>query len=108
MISGILDFSILIFIPAQSYLLCFRPTALTLLYLTYRLLSRLLFTPIFALVVHWTPPFKQEDGTYPYYYFAIIVLIYCLHQVKFSVLYAYIELVVKDDCRLVFTGMAPS
>ncbi|CAK8675913.1 unnamed protein product [Clavelina lepadiformis] len=42
---------------------------------------RLLFTVLFALTIHFTPSFKQEDGSYPYHYFAIILVVYCFHQV---------------------------
>lgn len=36
---------------------------------------------MFAGVVYWTPDWAQADGTFPKSYYAIIVLIYCAHQV---------------------------
>lgn len=42
---------------------------------------RLLFGIVFPLVVYWTPSVKLDDGTFPYYYYAVLILIYALHQV---------------------------
>lgn len=41
---------------------------------------RLLMGLEFALLVWWTPSVRQEGG-FPVYYYATIVLSYCLHQV---------------------------
>ncbi|KAK8751963.1 hypothetical protein OTU49_011363 [Cherax quadricarinatus] len=42
---------------------------------------RLLFGFVFAGIVWITPVFKQDDGSYPFYYYCIIVFIYLIHQV---------------------------
>lgn len=42
---------------------------------------RLVCTALFALIVYWTPYFKQDDGTFPYFYFVVILAFYSLHQV---------------------------
>uniref|UniRef100_H2Z3B5 Acetyl-coenzyme A transporter 1 n=1 Tax=Ciona savignyi TaxID=51511 RepID=H2Z3B5_CIOSA len=42
---------------------------------------RLIFTVWFAAVIYWTPSFKQADGSFPYYYFGIILVTYFIHQV---------------------------
>ncbi|XP_078488430.1 acetyl-coenzyme A transporter 1 [Ciona intestinalis] len=42
---------------------------------------RLIFTLLFAAFVHYTPSFKLQDGTFPYYYFAAVLIMYCFHQV---------------------------
>lgn len=59
-------FTRLLFIRSSSFILVF---------------FRLFFTIWFAVVVHWTPSFKLEDGTYPYSYFVFILVTYCMHQV---------------------------
>lgn len=42
---------------------------------------RLLFGLIFPLVVYWTPSLKLIDGTFPFFYYFMLVLIYALHQI---------------------------
>lgn len=42
---------------------------------------RLLFGLIFPLTIYLTPSFKLEDGTFPFHYYTILVIIYGLHQI---------------------------
>lgn len=42
---------------------------------------RLLFGLIFPLIVYWTPTVKLEDGTFPFYYYGVLVFIYAIHQI---------------------------
>lgn len=42
---------------------------------------RLLFGFIFPLVVYWTPSVKLPDGTFPFYYYLTLILVYALHQI---------------------------
>lgn len=42
---------------------------------------RLLFGLVFPLIVYWTPSLRLADGTFPIYYYAILISIYALHQV---------------------------
>lgn len=42
---------------------------------------RLLFGFVFPLIVYWTPSMKLEDGTFPFHYYLILVLVYALHQI---------------------------
>lgn len=42
---------------------------------------RLLFGIIFPLIVYWTPMVKLADGTFPTYYYLVLILAYALHQV---------------------------
>ncbi|CAG7824081.1 unnamed protein product [Allacma fusca] len=42
---------------------------------------RLVYGLVFALVVYFTPSFKLADGTFPFIYYAGIVVIYAIHQV---------------------------
>ncbi len=43
--------------------------------------ARLVFGLVFAYIVYITPNFKNEDGSFPYYYYAMILIVYGLHQV---------------------------
>lgn len=42
---------------------------------------RLIFGIIFPLVVYWTPSVKLPDGSFPYYYYGVLIIVYALHQV---------------------------
>ena len=42
---------------------------------------RILFSVIFAVVVYVTPSFKDVDGEFPYHYFVLLLVVYCIHQV---------------------------
>jgi len=42
---------------------------------------RLLMGLVFALVVHITPNFKSSDGSFPLYYYGLVLFVYALHQV---------------------------
>lgn len=42
---------------------------------------RLLFGPVFAVLVGWTHSVKLESGAFPTYYYAVILLFYAIHQV---------------------------
>uniref|UniRef100_A0A6G1SH95 Acetyl-coenzyme A transporter 1 n=1 Tax=Aceria tosichella TaxID=561515 RepID=A0A6G1SH95_9ACAR len=42
---------------------------------------RLLFGILFPLIVYWTPMVKLADGTFPTYYYVVLVFVYALHQV---------------------------
>ncbi|KAK3885811.1 hypothetical protein Pcinc_010005 [Petrolisthes cinctipes] len=42
---------------------------------------RLLFGLVLAGLVWWTPSFRSDDGSFPLHYYAIIVIIYVIHQV---------------------------
>uniref|UniRef100_A0A023GL28 Putative acetyl-coa transporter n=1 Tax=Amblyomma triste TaxID=251400 RepID=A0A023GL28_AMBTT len=42
---------------------------------------RLLLGLVFMLVLKWTYHVKNPDGTFPFYYYAVIVIIYAVHQV---------------------------
>lgn len=42
---------------------------------------RLMFGLIFPLVVYWTPSVKLEDGTFPFYYYIVLLVVYGLHQI---------------------------
>lgn len=42
---------------------------------------RLLFGAVFPLIVYWTPMLKLEDGTFPSYYYIMLIIVYALHQV---------------------------
>lgn len=42
---------------------------------------RLLFCLVFAVVVHATPSFKDENNEYSYAYFVLLLTVYCFHQV---------------------------
>ncbi|XP_069172066.1 acetyl-coenzyme A transporter 1 isoform X2 [Procambarus clarkii] len=42
---------------------------------------RLMFGLMLAGIVWLTPAFKDADGSYPFYYYCIIVIIYLIHQV---------------------------
>ena len=47
---------------------------------------------MFALLVFWAPHTKGEDGVYPLYFYAVILLAYALHQVLYfyaAILLAY-------------------
>lgn len=37
---------------------------------------------VFAALVFWTPSWKQADGHFPLTYYVIIVMAYCLQQVR--------------------------
>ena len=43
---------------------------------------RLLMGLVFALVVHITPNFKSSDGSFPLYYYGLVLFVYALHQVS--------------------------
>ena len=47
---------------------------------------RLLMGLVFAAVVYITPNFKLEDGSFPIYYYGMVLFVYALHQVFISVL----------------------
>ncbi|KAL3185785.1 hypothetical protein MRX96_028678 [Rhipicephalus microplus] len=42
---------------------------------------RLLLGLVFMILLHWTYHVKNPDGTFPLYYYAIIVIVYAVHQV---------------------------
>lgn len=42
---------------------------------------RLLFGLVFPLIVYWTPTMKLADGTFPFHYYLVLVLVYALHQI---------------------------
>lgn len=42
---------------------------------------RLLFGFVFPLIVYWTPSVQLSDGTFPFYYYLVLVVVYALHQV---------------------------
>ena len=43
---------------------------------------RLLMGLVFALVVHITPDFMNSDGSFPLYYYGLLLFVYALHQVS--------------------------
>ena len=43
---------------------------------------RLLMGLVFALVVHITPGFMNSDGSFPLYYYGLVLFVYALHQVR--------------------------
>lgn len=47
---------------------------------------RLLMGLVYALLVWWTPSVKQEGG-FPVYYYAVVLLIYAIHQVALYSMY---------------------
>lgn len=55
------------------------PRPLDLLVRTYPF--RLLFGLIFPLIVYWTPTVKLDDGTFPIYYYVVLLVVYGLHQI---------------------------
>lgn len=42
---------------------------------------RLMFGIVYAGLVWVTPRFQNEDGQFPFYYYAIVIVIYAVHQV---------------------------
>lgn len=42
---------------------------------------RLLFGLVFPLIVYWTPTVKLADGTFPFYYYFVLIFVYALHQI---------------------------
>ena len=42
---------------------------------------RLLMGLVFTLVVHITPDFMNSDGSFPLYYYGLLLFVYALHQV---------------------------
>lgn len=42
---------------------------------------RLLLGFVFMILLHWTYHVKNADGTFPLYYYAVIVIVYAVHQV---------------------------
>ncbi|KAH7931472.1 hypothetical protein HPB52_025646 [Rhipicephalus sanguineus] len=42
---------------------------------------RLLLGLVFMILLHWTYHVKNADGTFPLYYYAVIVIVYAVHQV---------------------------
>ena len=47
---------------------------------------RLLMGLVFTLVVYITPDFKNSDGSFPIYYYGMVLFVYALHQVTFRML----------------------
>lgn len=43
--------------------------------------NRLMFGFIYAGLVWVTPRFQNEDGQFPFYYYALVIIIYAVHQV---------------------------
>lgn len=68
-----------IFLPWLISRMTCGPRPLDLLIKAFPL--RLLFGIIFPVIVYWTPSFKLEDGTFPFYYYALLVFVYGLHQI---------------------------
>ena len=52
---------------------------------------RLLMGLVFAAVVYITPNFKLEDGSFPMYYYGMVLFVYALHQVFISVLWIKLQ-----------------
>lgn len=42
---------------------------------------RLLMGLVFMVVVWWAPSTKSDTGTYPFYFFLVVLVVYALHQV---------------------------
>lgn len=39
---------------------------------------------IFCVLVYYTPAFADEEGKFPIFYYAIVLVIYAFHQVHLS------------------------
>jgi len=46
--------------------------------------SRLIMGLVFCVLVYYTPMFADEDGKFPVFYYAMVLVIYAFHQVKLS------------------------
>lgn len=68
-----------VFLPLYISRYTAGPEPLTPFVVTYPL--RLLFGLVFAGIVWMTPIFKLADGSFPFHYYAIIVIVYLIHQV---------------------------
>lgn len=68
-----------IFLPWVISRITCGPRPLDLLIKAYPF--RLLFGFIFPLIVYWTPMVKLEDGTFPFYYYLVLIVVYAFHQI---------------------------